>query len=345
MFFRQSILLALAFSASGCSGGLLNLGLPRTPGEVSAAYGYVPLDPLPVDTSYCRFGTKIYSSGADGRPAASKNPLRALPDQTIRFAVASFDQTKGSLTFGPTQLTLRGGQYRAVLDYINSDSIPFDVYIRARVAKIDEKGELQTGSRFVPLGEQLNKRIHRIVGYEAIASDTNNTVSRLLADSGVIEESDISNKRLYAFTEEKEKFKEYTLVTIPIYVGIGLRLSADVLSLQGGATLSGLGVIGAEAEANRVTGTLTVQSLGVSGKSIASALPLPSKLDRTTIENSILAIGTMRASLYQDDDSSDKIERNARLVGLFSPVGSDALLINAVYTELARTRPKWITPC
>jgi hypothetical protein len=33
------------------------------------------------------------------------------------------------------------------------------------------------------------------------------------------------------------------------------------------------------------------------------------------------------------------------VVGLYSPVGSDPRLINAIYSELSRERPPWQHPC
>ena len=81
----------------------------------------------------------------------------------------------------------------------------------------------------------------------------------------------------------------------------------------------------------------------MTGKSIT--LPLPSKLDQTTIENAILSIGTMRASLYAADLDDGSVYLQPRIVGLYSPIGGDPLFINAVYSELSKQRPRWLAPC
>jgi hypothetical protein len=124
-----------------------------------------------------------------------------------------------------------------------------------------------------------------------------------------------------------------------------MRLSADITALEGGVPLISLGAIALEAQAKRLTGTLTVQSIGVTGESIATSLPLPSKLDQTTIENGVLSIGSTRAVLYRDGASSSSIVRTARVVGMYSPIGSDPALVNAIYSELSRERPRWARPC
>jgi hypothetical protein len=136
-----------------------------------------------------------------------------------------------------------------------------------------------------------------------------------------------------------ESFEE---VTIPIYVGIGMRLSADVRARKAGIALASLGSIAAAAQANSLSGTLTVQTLGVSGKGVATALPLPSKLDQTTVENGILALGSSRALIYS---AAGDVRTSARVVGVYSPVGSAPGLIAAIYSELAKKKPEFPRTC
>ncbi|MEP1488891.1 MAG: hypothetical protein ABJK28_10730 [Algibacter sp.] len=46
--------------------------------------------------------------------------------------------------------------------------------------------------------------------------------------------------------------KDEELVSIPVYVGVGLRLTANVKTLKAGASLSGLSAIAAEVEAGKL---------------------------------------------------------------------------------------------
>ena len=77
--------------------------------------------------------------------------------------------------------------------------------------------------------------------------------------------------------------------------------------LKSGIALTSLASIAAEAQRRALRGTLTVQTLGIAGKGIATALPLPSKLDQTTVENGILALGTSRSMLYGADGGSGEV--------------------------------------
>lgn len=322
-------LLATAVFASGCNSLLAGksepLLLPHTLGEHASGYGYVPLDGLAIEPTLqdesCKPWRKSVSNPSfRSTPRdlqgdrAGQDPYRpllaSLPDISVRFAVASFDAS-GGLTFGPSQITAQGHVYRAILDYVNVDAIPVTFRISA----------FKDG---VPINlKDAPKNLGVSYDAKAIALDEEPTRS----------------------TEETGEF-----VTIPVYVGIGMRLSADITALQGGVPLISLGAIGLEAQANRLTGTLTVQTIGITGQSIATSLPLPSKLDQTTIENGILAVGSSRAVVYRLDgeDAAPAIGSTVttpRVVGLYSPIGSSPALINAIYSELSRQRPLWARPC
>lgn len=287
-------------------------GLPRTPGEIASNYGYVPLDPLAI----------YVDKAKDGSRCESLPLLEVLPDIAVRFAVAEVDAS-GGLNFGPSKTTVQGETYRAVLDYVNVDAIPIDFVVRKQI--VDQV----MNTRWIKVSAPVPPD-YKVAGYEA----------HYVGRSGDVPQP--------VPTVKVGEAESYERVTIPVYVGIGLRLSADIRANKGDITLSGLGAIGAQAEAKNLSGTLTVQTLGVTGKSIAVALPLPSKLDQTTIESGILAIGGSRAILYtaaSAAQTSDKVTAQPRIVGLYSPIGSDPRLINAVYSELSRAKPYWEHPC
>jgi hypothetical protein len=247
--------------------------------------------------------------------------LDALPDLAIRFAVAELSGS-GQLSFGPSKITSKGSAYRAVLDYVNVDVVPVEFRVRKRIVSAFGKEEWALVSQQVPAGAHITAYDAEVVGAPTPANPTPSIFDELRGPQSAA---------------------QYERITVPIYIGIGLRLSADIRALEGGINLSGLGSIGAQADAKKLTGTLTVQTLGVTGKAIATVLPLPNKLDQTTIENAILAIGTSRAILY--NTGIDQVKTSARVVGLYSPVGSDPRLINALYSEISGARIPWARPC
>ncbi|SOD80978.1 hypothetical protein [Spirosoma fluviale] len=110
---------------------------------------------------------------------------------------------------------------------------------------------------------------------------------------------------------------------IPVYVGVGLRFSATIKVNEGSVDLGNLFALGIAAEAKQITGTLIVQTLGISGKDISSLIPIPSQLNTTTIQNAIMAIATIKAKIY--DDST---QLNPRIVGFYNNLGGGQTTVN-----------------
>lgn len=131
-------------------------------------------------------------------------------------------------------------------------------------------------------------------------------------------------------------------VTLPVYVGVGMRLTANVSVLSGSVNLSSLSALAAAAEADTLSGSLIVQTLGISGKQVAANLPLPSEIDQTTIQNAILALGSIKAVLYDQEGTQTK----ARVIGIYNPIsGGGPELVNAIVSALARSPIRWFRGC
>ena len=113
-----------------------------------------------------------------------------------------------------------------------------------------------------------------------------------------------------------------------------------ITTLEANVNLSGLPAIAAQAEAGSLRGSLVVQTLGVSGKNIATALPLPSELNTTTLTNSILSMGAIKAMIY--DDATYK---KARIVGFYNPFGGGEAFVNALIDALSESRHEWYRAC
>ncbi|MFZ1431024.1 MAG: hypothetical protein WAS21_30210 [Geminicoccaceae bacterium] len=231
-----------------------------------------------------------------------KDTLASLPDNAVRIAVGKYDST-GKLSFGPAQIGVNGNDYQVVLDYINADvtTIPF-VMSRPNGRSIYDLSDKYMG--FVDFEDRI------------IARRVSDTQSSLLGSSE-------------------------TIVPIPVYVGVGLRLTASISVLNGTVNLSSLGGIATEAQAGNVSGSLVVQTLGITGKQVATTLPLPSELNATTVQNAILSLGSIKAIMYGNDAIV-----SARVTGIYNPIsGYGADLINAIVSELAKEPIPWRRPC
>jgi hypothetical protein len=121
---------------------------------------------------------------------------------------------------------------------------------------------------------------------------------------------------------------------VPTYVGIGLRLSAHLLVNQGTVDLGNLVAIGAAAQEKRLSGTLVIQTLGISGESVAAVIPIPSEISAASIQNALVAIGTIKSKIYDE-----KTTLSPRVVGTYNVFGDDGKAFDAYFTGILATPP------
>lgn len=252
--------LALAFALIGALTGCGSLKLPTTPGDPKVAYefGYTPVDSLPVSVS--------------PTTATRAKTLRALPDETMRLAVGTFNAKTG-LTFGVAKIGVAGNSYVVILDYTKFTTVPFGV----------------TKSK---------------PGGKVIVNAMND------------KSSDIH---------------------VPVYVGVGLRLTASVNVMEGEVDLGNLFALGVAAQAKKINGTLVIQSLGLSGSSVSPLIPIPGEINATTIQNALVAIGSIKAKLYDADDTSMTVV--PRVLGVYNTIGGGEETINSFIAQVLANPP------
>ncbi|HYE27943.1 MAG TPA: hypothetical protein VEA61_06900 [Allosphingosinicella sp.] len=151
-------------------------------------------------------------------------------------------------------------------------------------------------------------------------------------------EGNMGQARLLEDGEMPEKGER--VVTVPVYVGLGLRLTANVTVRRGNVNLADLGSLSAAAKADQVRGGLVVQSLGLNGTKVSAVLPMPGELNPTSIQHATVALGAMKA-LIEDPGT----RRWPRVVGIHYPFATvDRTTVNAIVSALATRRLEW-KPC
>jgi len=311
MVVQRSLLVLLLACLSAC--GTLFDGKPygksgtsdgqvaATIGEIESGYTYIPVDPFPVET-------KLSASCKEVKSDTNAVLLDSLPDNAVRMLVERFDRS-GAITYGASKAGVKDESYRVTVDYINADTINVPVAITKLMRK---KNVSPVSSDFEPVNLFATDLSEYVPGTERYE------VTRLTTTKGA---------GGYVFN-------------IPVYVGVGLRVSSYVYVMGASANISGIGVIGAEAEADRLKGSLVVQTLGVNGKSVAAALPIQSELNRTTAQNAIVAVGSIKALLYASETIT-----SPRVVGLYLPFPGGRALVNALISELSKERVEWFRAC
>ena len=130
------------------------------------------------------------------------------------------------------------------------------------------------------------------------------------------------------------------VITVPVYVGVGLRLTSNLQVRSGKVNLSDLGALSAAVRADRVRGDLVSQALGLGGPKVVSSVPLPGELNSTTIQAATVAMGQIRMLLYDAET-----RRWPRVVGIHYPFERvNPALVNAIVAALVTKRIEW-HPC
>jgi len=318
---RFLLYIQLSFVASTLGGCIKPKHLPGTLGSSYSTYSYVPLDPLPVAIKLCN------SSERSEKPPV----LDTLPDQTVRIAVGSYDRS-GKLSFGPVSAGVAGHSYQIVLDYIASDTTSISVYMRRSQGSGDQGTPVSVFASAPVAGET----------YYRVWSDPEPT-KPTPEKTGTY-----SEKTSGAYTVQQTKSQadsdipptDAEKVIVPVYVGIGLRLTAYVDVLEGSVNLSSLGALAAGVQAGQVSGSLVVQTLGVTGESVSTALPLPSELNQTNIQNAVLALGAIKAVIRDNNTAIAP-----RVLGIYNPVGGGQQVVNGIISILVSQGIAWEQRC
>ena len=317
---KNKVLLAVVVPL-GLSGCAIHK-LPKSFAETHTSYSYIPLDPLPVVIVP---GLDCYADGNPNKKLTGTpiTPLLdGLPDQSVRIATGQYDAS-GTLVYGPAKIGYSGHSYQVVLDYVNVDTTNVSVYIERTLT--DASGKKKQVSVFDDtIKEPTQYQVYRDPESTAFA---------------YLEESLIPTGEGGTAGGPK-RILNGDRVVIPVYVGVGLRLTASVTVTKATANLASLGAISADAAAGKLTGSLVVQTLGLTGKTVATSLPLPSELNQTTIQNAILSLGSIKAVLY---DPNTQVA--PRVVGIYNPIGGGQQLVNGIISVLASNPLRWFRPC
>lgn len=328
---RLALLIALPIIAVGC-GNILKKPEQKTAGEVLSGYTYIPIDPTKVQikSDQC----KISHSSFSATDIYKINLLNVLPDNAVRMSMESTD-SKGNVTYGVGKIGSIDSSYKLTADYVNSDTVNKSIWIRRtmllRYTEVSKDGA--TNEKIVREAVSFMEG----ASYKAMQNE-NRAVSSMESIPGTEAYEARSYDEVAISFKERDDLKNnfFEAFNVPVYVGIGLRIVAEGRSLTGDASISGIGVVGAEAEAKRLVGSLTVQTLGVNSQAVASALPVQSELSRTTAENAFVAIGSIKAMLHQPETI-----KSPRVVGLYLPFPGGKPLVNALISELSRNPVNW----
>lgn len=84
-------------------------------------------------------------------------------------------------------------------------------------------------------------------------------------------------------------------------LGVGLRIVARITSHSDGVNLGDLISIGVAAQRRQVSGSLSVEIIGISSSEVTATLPLPSEISTASIQAALQAMATIKSKIYDTD--------------------------------------------
>ena len=289
----------------------------------SNAFSYQPVNPLTV---------WLLSEGKADQLAPASYRVTFLNDfsnDATRVAFAKLN-VNGTFSFGPVAATAKDESAALVVDYIKYMTISIPVRIfRATTASVPPKIQQEEVSwevaRKAPqildagTGIPASTRFLVMEGSVSAAEDERLIERGVEAAPSHNESSSSQSLRAYSRVvprkTEKESIEEVFAGSMPVYVGVGIRVRADFQSIEGSVKVTGLPTLIAEASAGRVRGSLSVQTMGITGPKISPLMPIPSDLSVASIQSAVQAAASVKTLLWEDGTIVQPM-----LVGFESPV-------------------------
>ena len=106
-------------------------------------------------------------------------------------------------------------------------------------------------------------------------------------------------------------------------------LGANVTVNKGEVNLGNLTALTAAVESGDATGTMSVQTIGISGRAARTNLLLLDKIDTTTIQNAIQVLASIKASIESEDTTI-----TPRIVGFHNTIGAGSQGVNLIHSLL-----------
>lgn len=273
--------------------------------------GYQPIDPIQLTVK------------KENNTLTFKDIISEFPNEATRVAVGKVNQS-GSLTFGPFNVARSGESYSVIIDYIKyiTTAIP------ARYSEYHTTKKYQdyVNNNYNFLGEKLDSlKIPKELKSKIVLLSKQS----LTTNYGSVYENNAElgdqNQNL-----QLDKSQQHN-VKIPVYVGIGLRIQASVTVLKDSVNLGSLYGLGVAASQNKLNGTLIIQSLGISGENVSPIIPIPDRINESTIQTAMQSLATIKSKIY---DKKTKITPQVVAFGLpYSIGGSKDLIESSLHTS------------
>lgn len=89
-------------------------------------------------------------------------------------------------------------------------------------------------------------------------------------------------------------------VAVPVYFGVGIRVVATIKVLKGDVNLVSLQGLGVDAKNKNISGSISIERLGISGPAITDITTITTNITEESINSLLRDISTLKAKIYND---------------------------------------------
>lgn len=83
-------------------------------------------------------------------------------------------------------------------------------------------------------------------------------------------------------------------------IGVGLRIKARVSTSKKNLNLGSLLGLGIEARRENLSGSISVDVIGIDSRDVTNLIPLTSEIDQTSIQSALQALASIKAKIYEE---------------------------------------------
>lgn len=277
--------------------------------------GYQPIDPIQLKIS------------KENDTLSFKDIIDEFPNEATRIAIGKLNEN-GSLTFGPFSVARKGESYSVIIDYIKyiSTSLPTKYSEVYKVMRYETYIENQRFLDYFDVQTPTDEQLPKIKEEDKDKKVIQGAYS-LQTNHGKIDGERFQIQPKFELKTAKQFDNK---IKVPVYVGVGLRIQASVTVLKDSLNIGSLYGLGLAASQNELNGTLIIQSLGISGENISPIIPIPDRINESTIQTAMQSLATIKSKIY---DKKTKITPQVVAFGLpYSIDGAKDLIETTLHT-------------
>ena len=87
-------------------------------------------------------------------------------------------------------------------------------------------------------------------------------------------------------------------------IGVGLRMTAKVQTSKANINIGGLSALAAQAVLQNLSGSISVNVIGIDSRDITNLIPITSQLDQTSIQSALQALAAVKAKLWDSGQTT-----------------------------------------